>query len=318
MCILCSLAEVKRYIRTVKDRLQSTYQMLPFQVLTKDCTSPPVEECCLLVTCIPAQGWCNTEILIMTSQHLSYEHAVMEFGAYVQKHEEHTNNMSQHTMGCICLGPTGNWQGAHWFMYLSLGEQVMQYGWTELLMPREVIDQVSTICHCQHMLPTIAYADCHGNEIGNTINKLEEDASDNDSLYLDSHQEDDSMTSDFDDRSSYGNDLDNDNDNEDNNDFGSWNHQPCQHNLPLGGQQQPCDDSHDDDQLVQVNNDECAGNSNGDDHGSKPNGCEKESTHEDQLLDEVDKETLLMKSSLLTKMQWQQIQECKMQGQQIK
>jgi hypothetical protein len=43
----------------------------------------------------------------MTGQHLSYtKHAVIEFGAHVQTHEEHSNNMDQRTMGCICLGPT--------------------------------------------------------------------------------------------------------------------------------------------------------------------------------------------------------------------
>jgi hypothetical protein len=57
---------------------------------------------------------------IMTGQQLSFsKHAVIEFGAYIQTHEEHTNDMDQRTMGCICLGPTGNQQGVHWFMSLS-------------------------------------------------------------------------------------------------------------------------------------------------------------------------------------------------------
>jgi hypothetical protein len=73
---------------------------------------------------------------IMTGQHLSYsKHPVIEFDAYVQTHEEHSNNMDQHTMGCICLGPTGNQQGGHWFMSMTSGECLICYRWTELPDP---------------------------------------------------------------------------------------------------------------------------------------------------------------------------------------
>ena len=49
------------------------------------------------------------------------KHAILEFGSYVQTHEEHTNDMSHCTLGAVCLGPTGNRQGGHWFMSLSSG-----------------------------------------------------------------------------------------------------------------------------------------------------------------------------------------------------
>jgi hypothetical protein len=51
-------------------------------------------------------------------------------------------------------------------------------------MPREVIDQVIAIGCRQRMPSTITYADRHGNEIGDTINELDDNMSDNDSSYL--------------------------------------------------------------------------------------------------------------------------------------
>ena len=131
---------------------------------------------------------------ILTGQQLSYKkHAVIEFGAYVQTHEQHSNNMEQRTMGAICLGPTGNQQGGHWFMSLSSGERVTRYRWTELPIPKEVIDRVSAIGRRQGMPSTITYADRHGREIGETIADYQavEDTDSDDESYEDSYQSDD-------------------------------------------------------------------------------------------------------------------------------
>lgn len=76
----------------------------------------------------------------MTGQHVfASKHAVITFGAYVQTHGQHTKNMTQRTMECICLGATGNIQGDHWFMSLASEEHVVCYCWTELPMPQEVV-----------------------------------------------------------------------------------------------------------------------------------------------------------------------------------
>ena len=82
----------------------------------------------------------------MTGRELEWKkHAALEFGAYVQCQEEHSNEMIPHTMGAICLGPTGNMQGGHWFMSLSSGASVAKLQWTELPMPHEAITRVTTI-----------------------------------------------------------------------------------------------------------------------------------------------------------------------------
>ena len=62
----------------------------------------------------------------MTGQTLNFQrHARLELGAYVQMHEEHDNLMGPRTLGAICLGPTGNQQGGHWFLSLTSGARII-------------------------------------------------------------------------------------------------------------------------------------------------------------------------------------------------
>jgi hypothetical protein len=132
----------------------------------------------------------------MTGQHLLYsKHAVIEFSAYVQTHEEHSKKMDQHTMGCMCLGPTGNQQGGHWFMSLTSGERVIRYRWTELPVPQEAINWVSSIGRRQGMPSLITYVNRHGCEIGNTVADYPEDnqEDDDDETYKNSDQSDDEL-----------------------------------------------------------------------------------------------------------------------------
>jgi hypothetical protein len=182
----------------------------------------------------------------MTSQQLSFaKHAVIEFGAYIQTHEEHTNDMDQRTMGCICLGPTGNRQGVHWFMSLSSGERVVRYRWTELPMPRETIYCVSSIGRRQGMPTTITYANRHGLEIGDTINDFDGDSSDGDSSYVTTDSDDDSLLSSSDDDSTEDGDSDSDGNNDDGGDFDSGHHhlpQPRQHDGQGVANHGPTDD----------------------------------------------------------------------------
>eukprot|EP00957_Ditylum_brightwellii_P065208 4945554-Ditylum_brightwellii.AAC.1 len=78
----------------------------------------------------------------MTGRELFYnKHTVIEFVAYAQTHEEHNNSMGSKTLGAICLGPTGNSQGSHYFMSLTSGSRITRRVWTELPMPMDVINR---------------------------------------------------------------------------------------------------------------------------------------------------------------------------------
>jgi hypothetical protein len=75
------------------------------------------------------------------------KHCQLEFGAYVQTHEEHDNSMTACTTGAIALCPTGNAQGGYYFYSLTSGRCLNHRRWTELPMPAEVIACVHTLDH---------------------------------------------------------------------------------------------------------------------------------------------------------------------------
>jgi hypothetical protein len=165
--------DIEQYIRTVKEQTRSTYTMLLYCHFPRIVLMHLVKNTVFWLNAFPTDDGVSKKHSpqhIMTSQRLSYDkHAVIEFGSYVQTHEEHFNNMDQHTMGCICLGPNGNQQGGHWFMSLASGEQVSRYWWTKLPIPREAINQVSSIGWHQGMPSMITYANRHGCEIDDTV-----------------------------------------------------------------------------------------------------------------------------------------------------
>jgi hypothetical protein len=99
--------EIERRIRTVKERTRCVYNTLPFQQV------PP---CVLIEMVYSSNFWLNSfppddgvpTILspraIVAGMELDYEkHAQLEFGSYVQTHEEHDNSMAALTTGAIAL-----------------------------------------------------------------------------------------------------------------------------------------------------------------------------------------------------------------------
>ena len=66
----------------------------------------------------------------------------LEFGDYIQTHEEHDNSMLTRTVGNIATRPTGNVQGGYYFISLSTGRRITCREFTKLPMPSEVVDQV--------------------------------------------------------------------------------------------------------------------------------------------------------------------------------
>jgi Reverse transcriptase (RNA-dependent DNA polymerase) len=67
----------------------------------------------------------------------------LEFGSYVQVHEEHDNTLVARTTGALALRPTGNAQGGHYFYSLTTGRRLARYSWTSLPMPNEIIQHIT-------------------------------------------------------------------------------------------------------------------------------------------------------------------------------
>ena len=150
----------------------------------------------LWLNALPAQDGISTEHsprYIMTGWELYWKkHAVMEFGAYAQCHEEHTNQMIPRTIGAICLGPTGNVQGGHWFMSLATGARICRHRWTELPLPRDAIDRVNQLGKAQQMPQTMTYVNRWGREIPNDLlDYYEDDDATEDEYQLSEHDHSD-------------------------------------------------------------------------------------------------------------------------------
>lgn len=119
---------------------------------------------------------------IIEGRHIDYhQHIRIPFGAYAQVHEEHDNSMSPRTVGAVCLGPTGNNIGTHYFLSLHTGRIVHWTFFTELPMPDDVIQRVSDLGKQQGMPRTLTFTDRYGHE----LHDQEEDTDDDhDSTYI--------------------------------------------------------------------------------------------------------------------------------------
>jgi hypothetical protein len=161
--------EIERYIRTVKDRMRSGYNSLPFEWVPRMMVIRLAANSVFWLNAFPHPDGVSESLspqFLITGQRLDYKkHVRLEFGAYVQTHEEHTNGMEARTVGAICLGPTGNEQGGHYFMSLGTGRRLTRNRWTELPMPNDAIACVNELGQQQGMPKTLNFADRYGHEI---------------------------------------------------------------------------------------------------------------------------------------------------------
>jgi len=183
--------EIERMIRTIKERTRSTYVSLPFRHIPQLMVKRLVANSVFWWNALPANNGVSTvhsPRYLLIGNELTYDkHVQLEFGAYVQTHEEHSNDMRHRTLGAVCLGPTGNAQGGHYFMSLTSGDRIVRHRWTLLPMPTEAINRVSQIGRQQRMPSTLTFSNRHGLEIldqlGDYIEDDHPDVSDDDSTY---------------------------------------------------------------------------------------------------------------------------------------
>jgi hypothetical protein len=135
--------EVKRYIRTIKERVQSYYNTIPFTSMPPRMMIELVHYCNFWLNSFPNEDGVSRSLsprLIVTGNHINYlKHCKLEFGEYVQTHKEHNNAMNPRTVGAIALRPTGNAQGSYLFFSLNSGRVLTRNRLTVLPMPDDVI-----------------------------------------------------------------------------------------------------------------------------------------------------------------------------------
>ena len=155
--------EIERYIQTVKDRTRSGYNSLPFKRLPCIMLIRLIGNAVFWLNAVPPSDGASDTLsphYLLTGKHLDYhKHVRLEFGVYVQTHKEHTNDMMPRTIGAICLGPSGNEQGRHYFMSLMTGWCLLCDQWTELPMPQDAIRRVGQLGRDQGMPKSLTFAD---------------------------------------------------------------------------------------------------------------------------------------------------------------
>ena len=203
---------------------------------------------------------------LLTGLTMNYHHHCrLEFGEYVQTHEEHDNSLNPCTIGALALRPTGNVQGGYFFLSLTTGKVINRMRWTRIPMPKEVIDRVERMARQEHAGTTLLFEDRDHNEIIDL-----DDSNDDDSAYEPNAENDDD-----------DDDDDNDEDDDDNNNIPI--NQPHEvHNDPgiLGGQHPPHNDDEENDKNNNNNNDVVNDNEDHDNDGDVSANADNEDNDE--------------------------------------
>ena len=202
---------------------------------------------------------------LLTGLTMNYHrHCRLEFGEYVQTHEEHDNSLNPRTIGALALHPTGNVQGGYFFLSLTTGKVINHMRWTRIPMPKEVIDWVERMARQEHAGTTLLFEDRDHNEIIDL-----DDSDDDDSAYEPNDENDDD-------------DNDDDNDEDDDNNNIPINQPHEVHNDPgiLGRQNAPHDDEKENDEDNNNNNDVVNDNDDHDNDGDATANADNEDNDE--------------------------------------
>jgi hypothetical protein len=144
---------IERYIRTIKERMRSTYNMLPFDRVPTRLVMELGKREVFWLNSFPADNGISATLsprTIVTGATLDYNrHCTYDFGEYVQTHEEHDNTMASRTVGALALRPTGNIQGSFFFLSLKTGRVINRSAATPLPMPHEVVDRIHLLARRQ-------------------------------------------------------------------------------------------------------------------------------------------------------------------------
>jgi hypothetical protein len=194
--------EIERYIRTVKERTRCIYNSVPFRKMPSRMIVEMVQSSVFWLNMFPPKDGVSTTISpreLLTGLKIDYnKHCKIEYGSYVQVHEDHDNSMQTRTTGAIALRPTGNSQGGYYFFSLTTGRRLNRNNWTELPMPQDVIDRVHTFARRSNANRELLFAwrdgtpinDDEADDTSDTDYNPDSDSDDDDDLSTDDQDND--------------------------------------------------------------------------------------------------------------------------------
>jgi hypothetical protein len=171
--------DIERYIRTTKDTIRSAYNDMPFQHIPRIMVVRLAENAIFWQNAFPHPDSVTPDHsprFLIDGRRIDYEkHVRIPFGAYAHTHEQHDNTMAPRTVSAICMGPTGNEQGAHYFYSVATGRIITRPHFTELPMPDDIIARVSTLGRDQGMPQTLTFANRYGHELIDAADEVDDD-----------------------------------------------------------------------------------------------------------------------------------------------
>ena len=133
----------------IKEQVGGIYNMLPFNKLPGLIIFELVALVIFWLNALPPSpsvGGNLSPRQIVTGLTIDYaKHCHLQFGKYSQVHEAHNNTMQERTTGAMALQPTGNAQGAYFFMSLTTGRRLNRQRFTSLPLPQDVINGVDRL-----------------------------------------------------------------------------------------------------------------------------------------------------------------------------
>ena len=184
--------EAERYICTIKERARCIHNTMSFTKIPGRMVAELIYYCVFWLNSFPARDGISNTLRprsIVTGSHIDFnKHCKLEYGAYVQAHEEHDNTMATRTTGALALRPTGNTQGSYYLYSLSTGRVINRNKWTALPMPQEVITRVHNLARRSAANLALTFQDRHGDIIPNDDDDEDDDE---DEDYIPGNEEED-------------------------------------------------------------------------------------------------------------------------------
>jgi len=178
--------EVERQTRVVKERVRGLYHALPYQVNPKVMITNLVSYVVGWLNNFPVKGGVSKTLsprALITGVQLDHnKHCKLEFGEYVQVHEENnpTNSMQPRATGAIALGSTYNLQTGYKFMSLNTGRVLHRCAFTPIPLTQDVVTRVEDLGRREGRPTKITFQDRNGlyDEQDNLSDEEEEEEED--------------------------------------------------------------------------------------------------------------------------------------------
>ena len=178
---------IERRIRVFKERHRAIRHGLPHACIPRLMVIELNNYIAHFLNAFPAKGGVSVNLspgAIVTGLTIDYnKHCKLEFGAYVQTHEENAprNSMTARSLGAIALGPSLGQSAGYYFMNLNTGKKIHRRSWTELPIPNEVIKRVEYLGKKDNQPEILIFTDKHGEELPNDL--LEDENAEDDELW---------------------------------------------------------------------------------------------------------------------------------------